>query len=121
MKKVFIIASLLIYSALLAEAQNCDLQIEILQDKYMFGQVTKMSPDATVKKMEVNFDNEFMEVVLPVDGQNYLIKVVNQNCQAYCTRQKRVRQLHSGDEKLIRNLFKDKEADILAQIRECKI
>jgi len=73
-----------------------------------------------VKKMEVNFSEEVMEVVMPIDGQNYLIKVVNENCQAYCSRAKRVRQLHSGDEKLVRNLFKDKQEDIVEQIKKCQ-
>jgi hypothetical protein len=86
MKKAFIIASLFFYSALIAEAQNCELQIEILQDKYMFGQVSKMNNVATVKKMEVNFDEDFMQVVLTIEVQKYLIKVINQNCQAYCTK-----------------------------------
>ncbi|MCK5470843.1 MAG: hypothetical protein KAI99_20110, partial [Cyclobacteriaceae bacterium] len=92
----------------IAKAQSCDIQIKILEDKYMFGQATKMDNDQPVKKMEVNFTSEVMEVVVLVNGQNYLINVINQDCQAYCTRAKRVRQLHSGDEKLVRNLFKDK-------------
>ena len=57
---------------------------------------------------------------MPVNGQNYLIRVTNQDCQAYCSKAKRVRQLHSGDEKLVKNLFKDKKEEILAQIRECE-
>lgn len=112
---------ILICASFLVRAQNCDIQIQILDDKYMFGAAEKMDDSEVVKKMEVNFTSEVMEVVMPVDGQNYLIKVVNQDCQAYCTKAKRVRQLHSGDEKLVRNLFKDKEQDILAQIKACKI
>lgn len=120
MKKVFAVATIIFYSFIIAQAQECDIQIEILKDKYMFGQATKMDNNQTVKKMVVSFNNEFMEILLPVDGKNYLIKVVNENCQAFCNREKRIRQLHSGDEKLVRNLFKDKKEDILAQIRECK-
>lgn len=120
MKKAFVVATIFFYSFIIAQAQDCDIQIEILKDKYMFGQATKMDNNQRVKKMVVTFNNEFMEILLPVDGENYLIKVVNENCQAFCTREKRVRQLHSGDEKLVRNLFKDKKEDILAQIRECK-
>lgn len=120
MKKAFVVATIFFYSFIIAQAQDCDIQIEILKDKYMFGQATKMDNNQTVKKMVVTFNNEFMEILLPVDGENYLIKVVNENCQAFCTREKRIRQLHSGDEKLVRNLFKDKKEDILAQIRECK-
>ena len=86
----------------------------------MFGQAIKMDSNQTVKKIEVNFTSEVMEVVIPVEGQNYLIKVTNQDCQAYCSKAKRVRQLHSGDEKLVKNLFKDKKEEILAQIRECE-
>ena len=121
MKQLFILSTVLICFVSAAKAQECDIQIQILEDKYMFGQASIMDDKEPVKKMEVNFTSEVMEVVLPVDGQNYLIKVVNQDCQAYCTKAKRVRQLHSGDEKLVRNLFKNKKEDILAQIRACKI
>ena len=100
-------------------AGDCDIQIEILSDKYMFGQAEKMHNSEVVKKMQVQFSADFMEVIMPVDGQNYLIKVVNQDCQAYCTRAKRVRQLHSGDEKLVRNLFKNHHDDIVSQIKSC--
>jgi hypothetical protein len=69
--------------------------------------------------MEVNFTSEYLEVVMPINEGNYLIRVNNEACQAYCSRDKRVRQLHSGDEKLVRNLFKAKEQNILGQIRAC--
>ena len=121
MKQLFILSAVLICFVSTAKAQECDIQIQILEDKYMFGQASTMDNTEPVKKMEVKFTSEVMEVVLPVDGQNYLIKVVNQDCQAYCTKAKRVRQLHSGDEKLVRNLFKDKQEDILVQIRACEI
>ena len=107
-------------SVIQARAQACDIQIQILENKYMFGQAEKMENSPTVKKMEVSFNSDFMEVIMPVEGQNYLVKVINQNCKAYCTKAKRVRQLHSGDEKLVRNLFKDKHDEILAQIQQCE-
>jgi hypothetical protein len=119
MKKAFVVTSILLYSFLSAKSQHCDIQIEILKDKFMFGQVTKMDENKSVKKIAVEFNNEFMEILLPLEGENYLIKVINENCQAYCTRAKRVRQLNSGDEKLVKNLFKDKQEDILAQIKAC--
>ena len=121
MKNFFILITVLISFLSIAKAQQCDIQIQILEDKYMFGKAEKINNDQLLKKMEVNFSSEIMEVILPVDGQNYLIKVINQDCQAFCTREKRVRQLHSGDEKLVRNLFKNKKEYIMAQIRECKI
>ena len=121
MKQFFILSTVLICFVSTAKAQECNIQIQILENKYMFGQASTMDDKEAVKKMEVNFTSQVMEVVLPVDGQNYLIKVVNQDCQAYCTKAKRVRQLHSGDEKLVKNLFKDKQEDILAQIRACEI
>ena len=116
--KLFLIAAFVMFS-LAAQSQSCDIQIQILENKYMFGQAEKIDNSEKIKKMEVTFNSEFMEVVMPVDNQNYLVKVVNQDCQAYCSRAKRVRQLHSGDEKLVRNLFKDKYDDIVAQIQEC--
>ena len=109
-----------ICSLSIAKAQSCDIQIKILEGKYMFGQAIKMNSNQLVKKIEVDFTSEVMEVVMPVNGQNYLIRVTNQDCQAYCSKAKRVRQLHSGDEKLVKNLFKDKKEEILAQIRECE-
>lgn len=120
MKLKLLLIAIVTLSAATLRAQNCDIQIQILEDRYMFGQVEKMDDSEPVKKMQVDFSEEFMEVVMPVEGQNYLIKVVNQNCQAYCTRAKRVRQLHSGDEKLVRNLFKDKQEDIVNQIKSCE-
>ncbi len=102
-----------------ARAQQCDIQIQILEDKNMFGHVEKIIGEKPIKKMEVNFTDELMKVKMSVNGQNYLIKVVNKNCQAYCSRDKRVRQLHSGDEKLVRNLFKEKHDDIVSQIMAC--
>jgi len=121
MKLKIILIVLLNLSVLTLQAQNCNIQIQILEEKYMFGEAEKATDTKVVKKLEVNFTSEYMEVIMPIKGQNYLIKVVNQDCQAYCTRAKRVRQLHSGDEKLVRNLFKDKHDDIVAQIKECKI
>lgn len=103
----------------LSKAQSCDIQIQILEDKYMFGQVQKMEDTSPIKKMKVSFNSEFMEVILPIENQNYLIRVVNENCQAYCSRAKRIRQLHSGDEKLVRNLFKEKQEAIVQQINGC--
>lgn len=120
MKKLFFLTTLFFYTFLTAKAQNCDIQIEILKDKFMFGQATKMDTEQKAKKVDVSFNSDFMEIVLPVDGVNYLIKVVNENCQAYCSRAKRVRQLHSGDEKLVKNLFLSKKENILAQIRKCQ-
>ena len=99
----------------------CDIKIQILEDKYMFGQAELLTNSPAVKKMEITFGKEFMEVILPVEGQNYLVKVVNEDCQAYCSRAKRVRQLHSGDEKLVRNLFKDKHDNIASQIKACQL
>ena len=126
MKKITVVKKLLLQAiaALLfchsANAQACDIQIKILEDKYMFGIVEKLQGQAPVRKMQVTFSAEYMEVIMPVDGENYLIRVVNENCRAYCSRAKRIRQLHSGDEKLVRNLFEDKQEDILSQIKSCE-
>ena len=119
MKLKLILIVVLTLVSVTVRAQGCNIEIQILEDKFMFGEVLKMDKSEPVKKMQVNFSEEFMEVIMPVDGENFLIKVENQNCQAYCSRAKRVRQLHSGDEKLVRNLFKDKREDILRQIKAC--
>lgn len=120
MKKTILLTIAFLTIINLVKAQECDIQIEILEDRYMFGKAFILNDKAPVKKIEVSFTSEFMEVVLPMDGKNYLIKVVNEACQAYCSRAKRVRQLHSGDEKLVKNLFKDKKEEIEGQIQECQ-
>jgi hypothetical protein len=119
MKKLHLILLYTIISSVSAKAQECDIQIQVLEDRYMFGTATKLTDNTPLKKMEVDFTSEYMEVLLPVEGEKYLIKVVNEACQAYCSREKRVRQLHSGDEKLVRNLLKDKMDDILEQLKSC--
>ena len=120
MKKTTLLTLLLVIAINLVQAQECDIQIEILENRYMFGQAMQLNNDAPVKKIQVEFTSKFMEVVMPIDGKNYQIKVVNEACEAYCSRAKRVRQLHSGDEKLVKNLFKDKKDDIQFQIKECE-
>jgi hypothetical protein len=119
MKKLQLILLFSIISTGSVKAQECDIQIQVLEDRYMFGTASKLSSDPSSKKLEVDFTSEYMEIILPVEGENYLIKVVNESCQAYCSREKRVRQLHSGDEKLVRNLLKDKMPDILEQLKSC--
>jgi hypothetical protein len=119
MKKVLLLSMLFIASLNIASAQ-CDIQIQILEDRFMYGQATKLNDEPPLKKMEVSFTSEYLEVVMPINEGNYLIRVINEACQAYCSRDKRVRQLHSGDEKLVRNLFKAKEQNILGQIRACE-
>lgn len=120
MRKTIFLTIVILTVFNLVNAQECDIQIEILENRYMFGQATLLNNEPPVKKLEVEFTNEFMEVVMPIDGKNYLIKVVNESCEAYCSRAKRVRQLHSGDEKIVRNLFKDKRQDIHNQIKACQ-
>jgi len=119
MKKIILFSSVLLLGHSALRAQGCSIQIQILENKYMFGTAEKQEGTQDVKKMGVSFTSEVMEVMLPTEDGVYLIKVVNQDCQAYCSRDKRVRQLHSGDEKLVRNLFTDREDEILAQIRKC--
>lgn len=119
MKKIHLILLFSIISTLSAKALECNIQIQVLEDRYMFGTATKLNTDPSIKKLVVNFTSEYMGITLPVEGENYLVKVVNESCQAYCSREKRVRQLHSGDEKLVRNLLKDKMDDILEQLKSC--
>ncbi len=121
MKKIILFITFIMFLGSLAYAQGCDIQIEILKNRYMFGQATKLEETHSHKKIVVTFSEEFMEVVIPLEDEYYLIKVVNEACQAFCTREKRVRQLHSGDEKLVKNLFKDKSGDLLKQIQDCSI
>ena len=100
-------------------AQDCEIKVEVLPDQFMNGKITSLSDE--VKNIQVTFFAEVMEVKLPLEGKNYKFSVPNENCQAYCKRDKRVRQLNSGDEKLVKNLIKIREEDILAQLRECDL
>ncbi|NIK72793.1 hypothetical protein FHS56_000279 [Thermonema lapsum] len=45
----------------------------------------------------------------------------NTDCQAYCCKTKRIRQLKSGDERLLINLLRAQEKQLLAQIESCGI
>jgi hypothetical protein len=121
MKTTLILTIALFVSRTFVQAQECDIQIQILEDKYMYGQAVKLDSGEELKKTTVTFTSENMEVMLSLEGQNYLISVINEDCQAYCTKAKRVRQLNSGDEKLVINLFKTREKEILEQIRACSI
>lgn len=103
-----------------SKAQTCDIQIEILPGRYMFAEATKISTDKELNDLQITFSDEFMEVLMPDAGEHYQIRVINHNCQAYCTQEKRVRQLNSGDESIVRNLFTEKKNDILAQIHQCQ-
>lgn len=121
MKKTLILTIILCISSYVAQAQECNIQIQILEDKYMYGHAVKLDSGEELKNTTVNFNSENMEVMLSLEGSNYLISVINEDCQAYCSKAKRVRQLNSGDEKLVKNLFKSREKEILEQIKSCKI
>ena len=117
MKSLIKVLPFFIIFPLSAFSQNCDITIEILPEQYMFGTVSEVSNE--VSKTQVEFKDDVMKVLLPLNGKFYKIIVLNENCQAYCKRQKRVRQLNSGDEKLVRNLLSAREEDIIKQIKKC--
>ncbi len=117
MKNLFKILPFLLFFGVPAFSQNCDIKIEILPEQYMYGTVTKVSQE--VKKTQVEFNDNVMEVLFPLEGKFYRFVVLNENCQAYCKKQKRIRQLNSGDEKLVKNLLASREEDIKKQINKC--
>lgn len=102
-------------------AQTCDISIEILPEKYMYGSAAESNESRVVDDIMVDFGDEVMKIIVPLKGKNYKIEVLNDNCQAYCKKAKRVRQLHSGDEKLVINLINQRKEDIISQIEECGI
>lgn len=118
MKRFSIFMLVLLSASQLSRAQ-CNVQIEIMKGRFMVGEATLLDTKTPSKKIEVKFSTNFMKVIVPADGQNYQIMVENHDCKAYCTKAKRVRQLNSGDEKLVKNLFKQKQSDILQQINTC--
>ncbi len=117
MKYYYLALVLFIFISVPSYSQDCEIKIEILPEQFMFGTISEISEE--VNKTKVSFNNEVMEVWLPLDGKNYKLRVLNENCQAYCKKQKRVRQLNSGDEKLVKNLIKSREKDIALQIKKC--
>ena len=119
MKKALIFFILITAGIVSARAQQCEIHIKVLEGRYMYGRAEKVRTATKADEITVKFTADFMEVTMPLDGDTYLIKVVNENCKAYCPVAKRIRQLHSGDEKLVINLFSERKGDILKQIREC--
>lgn len=116
----FFIVMLSTFSVQAQQPESCDIQIEILPDRYMFG-ILKNTQAADAKdKINVDFMSDVMTVMIVHEGKSYTIEVENENCQAYCKKAKRVRQLHSGDEKLVKNLIKDRKDDIIRQVMRCE-
>jgi len=119
MKQIIFSATAIIFFHAFVQAQSCDIKIEILPDQYMYGTASTGDVEVPKNKVLVDFGEELMLVQLTEDGVNYRIEVLNENCQAYCKRHKRVRQLHSGDEKLVINLINQRRPDIMGQLAGC--
>lgn len=115
-----LLANLIALSLASFTEKKCDIQIEILPDRFMFGELVDTKKALDKDKLEVNFMSDVMVIDLVHEGKVYKIEVVNENCQAYCKKAKRVRQLHSGDEKLVINLVKDRKDDIIQQLMMCQ-
>jgi len=117
MKRLAFILFILTLFSSQSYSQSCDVKIEILPEQYMYGTVSEIKDE--VRKIDVEFKDDVMEVFMPLNGKNYMLKVINENCRAYCKKQKRIRQLHSGDERLVKNLINSRKEDILSQLKRC--
>ncbi len=83
-------------------------------------QATAHTSEEDLKKVKVIFDEDLVSVYVPQAKGSILLNIENSNCEAYCSKVKRVRQLNKGDEKLLRNLIDREMLSIVSQAKACK-
>ncbi len=97
---------------------DCNFKVLIVKDRYLFGKAY-LKQDR-LKKMKVKFTSTVVKVNVPYREQSILLEIENSNCRAYCPRVKRVRQLNSGDKKLLIRLLKKRKKSLLDQLSACR-
>jgi len=117
---IFLFAFVSIWPPALA-VDNCNIEIMILPERYMSGTITETNNVKNNKNTHVVFSNTDMKIMFRNKEKAYIITVLNQDCQAYCRKQKRIRQLHSGDEAIVINLIKQRKDEILRQYQDCSM
>ncbi|GAB4399040.1 MAG: hypothetical protein OHK0053_18600 [Microscillaceae bacterium] len=98
-----------------SRAQTQPFKVEVLENEFLLGQ-GNISPQAT-PQLKVQFGPQKVMVYLPYQSQTLILEIENTDCRAYCPKMKRVRQLHPGDEKLLKNLLEKEKAHIYAQLK----
>jgi len=100
-----------------ASANDCKFKVLIVKDRYLFGKA--YLKEEKLKKMKVKFTATVVNVNVPYREKSILLVIENSNCRAYCPRVKRVRQLNSGDKRLLLKLLKKRKQSLLNQLSAC--
>ena len=126
MKNSLLFSFLLLFSfsnALFAQKKDCPVSIKVdvnpntTDIRTMKGVVTGTS--AKTSKIIAVFGKEYVEVSLPKNDKNVLLRIENSHCEGYCKRAGRVRQLTKRDAGLLANIIKKQETEIFKQIDAC--
>ena len=124
MKNVFLFLFLSFFSnALFAQKKDCPVNIKVdvnpntTDIRTMKGVV--LGTSAKTAKIVATFGKEYVEVSLPKNDKNVLLRIENSHCEGYCKRDRRVRQLTKRDANLLANIIKKQEASIFKQIDAC--
>lgn len=105
------------YCQQLLSAGDCSFKVTIVKDRYLFGKAYLQ--EEGVKRIKVNFTPSVVNVFVPYQDKAILLAIENSNCRAYCPRVKRVRQLHSGDKRLLIKLLKQRKKSLMDQLSSC--
>lgn len=114
---IFCLLSLGLYTFSPLKAQSkSPFQVEVVDNLYLLGlaQVTT----EVAKKVQVKFATDVVRVQIPNGSQSILLEILNTDCQAYCPKVKRVRQLYPGDEQLLRNIINKQKNLIFTQLQK---
>jgi hypothetical protein len=130
MKKPFLFSLLLLTfsfnifnNVLFAQKKDCPINIKVDVDlkandtRIMRGVIVGTTIKTT--KISAIFGKEYVEVSLPKNDKNVLLRIENSHCEGYCKRDKRVRQLTKRDANLLANIIKKQQASIFKQIDAC--
>ncbi|NJL14258.1 MAG: hypothetical protein HC913_15440 [Microscillaceae bacterium] len=109
----FLVGLTLLPSA--SKAQNQPFKVEVLENEFLLGR-GNISPQVA-PQLKIQFGPQKVMVSLPYQSQTLTLEIENTDCRAYCPKMKRVRQLHPGDEKLLKNLLEKEKAHIYTQLK----
>ena len=124
-QKAFFLGFLLTVSSnIYAQKADCTIDIRVNVNvkkndlRTMKGVVIGTAPKT--EKIKAVFGKEFVDVSMPRNDKNVLLRIENTHCQGYCKIMRRVRQLSRRDAGLLANLLQKQEATIFKQIDNCK-
>ncbi|WP_299454376.1 hypothetical protein [uncultured Microscilla sp.] len=105
------------YSQELLATKDCDFKVMIVKGRYLFGKA--FLKNEKIRRTKVKFTDKLVKVRVPYGKKSMLLAIENTNCRAYCPRAKRIRQLHSGDERLLIRLLKKRKKSLVTQLKAC--